>query len=157
MDEIILRNLFRNVDVNSLSASEKVLAFYKLAIELERMKEPDINEYYEYPINYHRNERIMLVDFPCNETFLEKFEKNRNRQETKFPSDLYIGLKVQTGDVAYRLLNMVIDFNDIKTIFIEEELLPVRIADFEVNLKEASRLELLPEKIESINNGIKDN
>ena len=157
MDEIILRNLFRNVNVNSLSASEKVLAFYKLAIELERMKEPDINEYYEYPINYHRNERIMLVDFPCNETFLEKFEKNRNRQETKFPSDLYIGLKVQTGDVAYRLLNMVIDFNDIKTIFIEEELLPVRIADFEVNLKEASRLELLPEKIESINAGIKDN
>ncbi len=157
MDEIILRNLFRNIDVNSLSTSEKVLAFYKLAIELERMKEPDINEYYEYPINYHRNERIMLIDFPCNETFLEKFEKNRNRQETKFPSDLYIGLKIQTGDVAYRLLNMVIDYNDIKTIFIEEELLPIRIADFEVNLKEASRLELLPEKIDSINAGIKDN
>ena len=157
MEEIILKNLFRNVDVDSLSTSEKVLAFYKLAIELERMKEPDINEYYEYPINYHRNERIMLVDFPCNDTFFEKFEKNRNRQETKFPSDLYIGLKVQTGDVAYRLLNMVIDFNDIKNISIEEELLPVRIADFEVNIKEASKLELLPEKIESINTGIKDN
>ena len=157
MDKIILRNLFRNVDVDSLSTSEKVLAFYRLAIELERMKEPDINDYYEYPINYHRNERIMLIDFPCNETFLEKFERNRNRQETKFPSDLYIGLKIQTGNVAYRLLNMVIDYNDIKTIFIEEELLPIRIADFEVNLKEASRLELLPEKIESINAGIKNN
>ncbi len=157
MDEIILRNLFRNVNTDVLSTSEKVLAFYKFAIELERIKEPDIYDYYEYPINYHRNERIMLVDFPCNETFLEKFERNRNRQETKFPSDLYIGLKIQTGDVAYRLLNMVIDYNDIKTIFIEEELLPIRIADFEVNLKEASRLELLPEKIESINAGIKDN
>jgi superfamily I DNA and/or RNA helicase len=157
MDEIILRNLFRNINVNSLSASEKVLTFYKLAIELERMKEPDINDYYEYPINYHRNEQIMLIDFPCNETFLEKFQRNRNPRETKFPSDLYVGLKIQTGNVGYRLLNYVIDYNDIKTIFIEEELLPIRIKDFEVNLKEASRLELLPEKVEAINAGIKAN
>ena len=157
MDNIILRNLFKGVDVSSLSDAQKVLTFYKLAIELERMKEPDIKDYYEYPINYHTNQRIMLIDFPCNEQFNQLFEKNRNRQETKFPSDLYIGLKIKIGDETYRLLNMVIDFNDIKTIHIEEELLPVRIADFEVNLKEASRLELLPEKIDSINGGIKAN
>ena len=157
MDEIILRNLFKNVDVSSLGDAQKVLTFYKLAIELERMKEPDIKDYYDYPINYHTNQRIMLIDFPCNEQFHQLFEKNRNKQETKFPSDLYIGLKVKIGDETYRLLNMVIDFNDIKTIHIEEELLPVRIADFEVNLKEAARLELLPEKIDSINEGIKAN
>jgi predicted nucleic acid-binding Zn-ribbon protein len=157
MDEIILRNLFKNVDVSSLDDAQKVLTFYKLAIELERMKEPDIKDFYDYPINYHTNQRIMLIDFPCNETFHKLFEKNRNRQETKFPSDLYIGLKIKMGDETYRLLNMVIDFNDIKTIHIEEELLPVRIADFEVNLKEAARLELLPEKIDSINEGIKSN
>lgn len=157
MDEIILRNLFKNVDVSSLGDAQKVLTFYKLAIELERMKEPDIKDYYDYPINYHTNQRIMLIDFPCNEQFHQLFEKNRNRQETKFPSDLYIGLKIKIGDETYRLLNMVIDFNDIKTIHIEEELLPVRIADFEVNLKEAARLELLPEKIDSINEGIKAN
>lgn len=157
MDEIILRNLFKGVDVSYLNDAQKVLTFYKLAIELERMKEPDIKDYYEYPINYHTNQRIMLIDFPCNEQFHQLFEKNRNRQETKFPSDLYIGLKIKTGDETYRLLNMVIDFNDIKTIHIEEELLPVRIVDFEINLKEASRLELLPEKIENINNGIKAN
>ena len=157
MDEIILRNLFKNVDVSSLCDAQKVLTFYKLAIELERMKEPDIKDYYDYPINYHTNQRIMLIDFPCNEQFHQLFEKNRNRQETKFPSDLYLGLKIKIGDETYRLLNMVIDFNDIKTIHIEEELLPVRIADFEVNLKEAARLELLPEKIDSINEGIKAN
>ena len=157
MDEIILRNLFRNIDVSSLNNAQQAMAFYKLAIELERMKEPDIKDYYDYPINFHRNDRIMLIDFPCNDAFYQLFEKNRNPRETKFPSDLYIGLKIQTGNVAYRLLNMVIDHNDIKTIFIEEELLPVRIADFEVNLKEASRLELLPETIENINAGIKAN
>lgn len=157
MDEIILRNLFRNIDVSSLNNAQQALAFYKLAIELERMKEPDIKDYYDYPINFHRNDRIMLIDIPCNDAFYQLFEKNRNPRETKFPSDLYIGLKIQTGNVAYRLLNMVIDHNDIKTIFIEEELLPVRIADFEVNLKEASRLELLPETIENINAGIKAN
>lgn len=157
MDEIILRNLFKNVNLTFLNDAQKVLTFYKLAIELERMKEPDIREYYEYPINYHSNPRIMLVDFPCNEDFNKLFEKNRNRVETKFPSDLYVGLKVKIGDDTYRLLNMVIDFNDIKTIHIEEELLPIRISDFEVNLKEASRLELLPDKIDSINEGIKAN
>ena len=157
MDEILLRNLFKGVDVSCLNDAQKVLTFYKLAIELERMKEPDIKDYYDYPIYYHTNQRIMLIDFPCNEQFHQLFEKNRNRQETKFPSDLYIGLKIKLGDETYRLLNMVIDFNDIKTIHIEEELLPVRIADFEVNLKEASRLELLPEKIDSINEGIKNN
>lgn len=157
MDKITLRNLFKNVEVSSLSKVQKVLTFYKLVIELERMKEPDIKDYYDYPINYHSNPCIMLVDFPCNEQFYQLFEKNRNRQETKFPSDLYIGLKIKIGDDTYRLLNLVIDFNDIKTIHIEEELLPVRIADFEVNLKEAARLELLPEKIDSINGGIKAN
>lgn len=156
MDERILRNLFRNIDTQNMSPSQKVLTFYKLAIELERMKEPDIKEYYVYPINY-QDECIMLIDFPCNDSFYQLFERNRNPRETKFPSDLYIGLKIKVGDETYRLLNMVIDFNDIKTIHIEEELLPVRIADFEVNLKEASRLELLPEKIDSINEGIKAN
>lgn len=33
MDEIILRNLFKNVDVSSLDDAQKVLTFYKLAIE----------------------------------------------------------------------------------------------------------------------------
>ena len=155
MDKVILRNLFRNVDVSFLKEEQRVLAFYKLMIELERMKEPDIKEYYDYPLNFYKNERLMLVDFPCNKQFTQIFEKNRNRQETKFPSDLYIGLKITTGDVAYRLLNMVIDFNDIKIIDTQNELLPIKIANFEVNLKEAARLELLPEKIDAINSGIK--
>ena len=80
MDEIILRNLFRNIDVSSLNNAQQALAFYKLAIELERMKEPDIRDYYDYPINFHRNDRIMLIDFPCNDAFYQLFEKNRNQR-----------------------------------------------------------------------------
>ena len=75
MDEIILRNLFKGVDVSCLNDAQKVLTFYKLAIELERIKEPDIKDYYDYPINYHTNQRIMLIDFPCNEQFHQLFEK----------------------------------------------------------------------------------
>lgn len=157
MDIKVLRNLLtKNIGFLPLSASEKVLAFYRMAIELERMKEPDIKEYFDYPINY-KGDRIMLIDFPCNEDFHQKFENNRNPKITKFPSDLYIGLTIKTQDTAYRLLNIVIDFNEIKDICIEHELLPIRIVDFEVNLQEASRLELLPDKIERINTGIKEN
>lgn len=152
----MLKKLLSGVVPSRYNPTEKQLAFYKLAIDLERSKEPDIKEYHEYPINY-KNERLMLIDFPCNRTFEEKFNRNRDSRETKFPNDLYIGLMIITGGQSYRLLNMIIAFEDIRGIDTANELLPVRISNFEVNLKESSRLELTPEKIEAINNGIKAN
>lgn len=157
MTDIIIQNLFRNIDITSLNTAQKILTFYKLVIELERTKEPDIRTYYEYPINYHTDEHFMLVDLPCNSEFHGKFDENRDQSKTKFPLDLYIGLSINLEGQAYRLLNIIIDYNDIRNINIEEELLPIRIEDFEINLKEASRLELLPETIDNIHIGIKNN
>ena len=135
---------------------EKVLAFYRIAIDLERSKEPDIREYYEYPINF-KNDSLILVDFPCNKKFCNQFDNNRNPRETRWPKDLYVGLVVIIDNIPYHLLNMVISYEDVKSIDIGNELLPIRISDFEVNGKEAERLELVPEKIESINHNIKSN
>lgn len=155
-DNKILQKLLSGVVPSRYNPTEKVLAFFKLAIDLERSKEPDIREYHEYPINY-KNDKLMLVDFPCNPQFNEIFSRNRDTSKTKFPNDLYIGLMVITDSQAYRLLNMVISFEDIKDIDVDTELLPIRIANFEVNIKEAARLELTPEKMEAINDGIKAN
>lgn len=155
-DNKILQNLLSGVVPSRYNPTEKVLAFFKLAIDLERSKEPDIREYHEYPINY-KNDKLILVDFPCNPQFNEIFSRNRDTSKTKFPNDLYIGLMVITDSQAYRLLNMIISFEDIKDIDVDTELLPIRIANFEVNIKEAARLELTTEKMEAINDGIKAN
>lgn len=155
-DNIALQRILNKVTPNTFDTTENILSFYKLVIELERSKEPDIDQYFDYAIHY-KNEKLIVVDFPCNKEFWAAFEKNRDVHLTRWPKDLYVGLLIKTGGRAYRLLNMVIAFDDIKTIKIEDELLPVIIANFEVNLKEAEKLELLPEQIENINNGIKAN
>lgn len=155
-DNKILQNLLSGVVPSRYNPTEKVLAFFKLAIDLERSKEPDIREYHEYPINY-KNDKLMLVDFPCNPQFNDIFSKNRDSSKTKFPNDLYVGLQVITDNQAFRLLNFIISFEDIKDIDVDNQLLPIRISNFEINIKEASRLELTPEKIEKINNDIKAN
>lgn len=151
----LVKQLLKGINVGRTSnPAEKALAFYKTIIDLERSKEPDIRDYFSYPINY-KNERIMLIDFPCNEQFLKVFELNRNQNATKWPNDLNVCLIAVVNHRSYRLLNMVIDYDDIKEIDIDNELLPIRISNFEVNLKEAAQLEFTSEKIEAINNGIK--
>ena len=148
---IHLRNVLGNVAPSGLSDIERRLAFFQMSIELERKKEPDINNYHEYPINY-KSEKLMVIDFPCNYQFNQLFNDNKDSQKTKWPKDLYIGLVVILDSKAYRLLNMTIAFEDFKDIDTEEELLPVPINNFEVNLREAAKLEMQPEQIDSLNN-----
>lgn len=148
-----LKKLLQSIDSTNYNATEKALYFYKLVIDLERSKEPDIIEYYDYPINY-KNDSLMLVDLPCNHKFNAVFTDNL---KVKFNKDLNISIIVVVEGKDYRLLNMVIPFDEIKAIDIDKELLPIRIEDFEVNLKEANKLELTTEHIETINIGIKEN
>lgn len=148
-----LKKVLENMVPDKFSLEEKFLAFYQMAIELERSKEPDINDYYDYPINF-KNEQLMVVDFPCNAQFYQHFNVNRD-PKTKWPKDLYIGLSVIVDKKVYRLLNMVIAFEDLKDFEPDEELLPVPIENFEVNLKEAAKLEITGEQIETLNNSIK--
>lgn len=151
-----LKHILSNIVPYGYDMKERVLAFYRIAIDLERSKEPDIREYYEYPINF-KNDSLILVDLPCNKKFCNQFDNNRSPRETRWPKDLYVGLVVIIDRIPYHLLNMVISYEDVKAIDISRELLPIRISDFEVNGKEAERLELVPEKVESINHNIKSN
>ena len=78
----------------------------------------------------------MLVDFPCNARFNECFNTNKDRQKTKWPQDLCIGLTVEIGVLASRLLNQIIDFEDIKAFKPEEELLEEIAGYFRIRLTE---------------------
>lgn len=153
MDEITLNNLFKNIYPIPDNPYEKVLTFYRMIIELERMKEPDIKEYFDYPLHYDEKTKKYNVLLSENESFLQRFDDNKNSKITKFPSDLYFGLQMLINGQAYRLLNTVVDFKDFISLQTEDSY-DVRFSNFEVNLKEAARLELLPEKIDSINEKI---
>lgn len=153
INSINLKRILKNIVPNRYNSTENILSFYKLVIDLERSKEPDISEFYNYPINF-KDKHLILLDMPCNKQFVKVFEENKN---TRFPKDIYIGLIIVIEGIPYHLLNMIIGFNDIKDINIKTQLLPVPISLFEVNLKEADRLGLLPEKIETINKGINNN
>ena len=56
-----LTQKIQSLDTNQMSDSQKVLAFYKLVIELERMKEPDINNYVEYSFDDNGQGDISVV------------------------------------------------------------------------------------------------
>ena len=148
-----------------MNVSQRVLAFYKLVIELERMKEPAINNYVEYSFVANGQGGISVVINDENnpnltnklqQDFFQSFVDNFNKNKTKFPRDLYVGVLIKLNDTYYRLLNRVIDSDDVHYYLKNSNgvtTLDFRLSDLEVNINEASKtgLDLLPDKIDAIN------
>lgn len=156
-DSIVLKRLLNRFDLNSCESElERKLAFYKIIIDYERCKEPDIQNYYEYPINYKEgNESLILIDIPCNDDFKKVFEENLDRTRTKFPKDLYISLQVFVNNKSYKLLNIVVVYDDFKGFNPEEELFPVAISNFQLDYFEIDKLELDSLKADTISEKLK--
>lgn len=150
-----LQRILDNVNPDSLSDIEKRLAFFQIAVELERIKEPDISETYPYPIDY-KNDKLIVVELPSNPQFLQIFENNRAPQITRWPQDLYVGLNVLIGNRELNLLYNQIAFDEIKNIDVTKKPLTIPIENFEINWRESEKVHLLPEQIETINNAIKE-
>ncbi len=150
IDKITLKNLFRGVDPDKMNAYEKVLTFYRLIIELERTKEPDIKDFFDYPLQYNESENRFKVDIEDNSAFYKEYLDNLNAKITKFPLDLYVGLQFKINGEPCRLVSAIIDYNDFKI----EPKYNVKLSFFEVNLYAAAELELLPERVEAINEAL---
>ncbi len=130
---------------------DKALEFYRLSIELERSKEPDIKDLYEYPLNLKGN-GLALIDMPCNNYFHEIYLKNKSEN---FPKDVYVGLKIKYGNVLLNLLGFTIDFSDLTDFYPDKELLPIPFENFEVNQKVAMDMQVSERQISDINQGIR--
>ncbi len=154
-DSKILQRILSKVSSIGMTQMDKVLMFYKLSVELERSKEPEIkdNDYHAYPIAF-KDDYTMLIDFPCNKSFLKAFVDNRT---VKWNKDLYIGINIVINNRSYQLLNIIIAYDDIKGINIDEELLPVKIVDFTVNQHQADLIDLPQAKLENLEASIKCN
>ncbi|MBP5219548.1 MAG: hypothetical protein J6034_02440, partial [Bacteroidaceae bacterium] len=129
-----------------MNVSQRVLAFYKLVIELERMKEPDINNYVEYSFDDNGQGGISVVindendpnlNNKSQQDFFQSFVDNFNKNKTKFPRDLYVGVLIKLNDTYYRLLNRVIDSDDVHYYLKNSNgvtTLDFRLSDLEVNI-----------------------
>lgn len=153
-ENIILNRILNKVNVTGYSELDKILEFYRTVIELERSKEPDIKNFYPYPIHFQENgkENIILIDFPCNKVFYKNFKDNRTE---KWPKDLYIGLTVTVKTTPYRLVCTVINNDDLKYFDPDSELLPCRIKDFNIDTRYSEELQLSSEKVDEIDVAIK--
>lgn len=158
-ESVILRRLLKKINVSHLSELDRNLWFYKTVLELERIKEPDILDLYSYLLHFKSNDRdVMLLDLPCNLTFTKAFLDNRN---LTFPKDLYISLSIINRDRTNQmiLLSQTIDYAALNGYDPYDNLLPIRISDFSLDMRNIDALELTEDKLETIEgelNHIKD-
>lgn len=132
----------------------RILQFYKVVVELEQRKEPDVETTYPYEI-HKRGNTTLLIDLQCNQKFLDEFENNRSTR-IKWPKDLYIGLNIIWETRSYRLFRYIIAFDDIKNIKVATEYIPCMVSSLSVDLKVADELNLSEEQVQAIEEAVKD-
>lgn len=127
---------------------DKIIQFYKLSVDLERSKEPNNDEWYEYPL-IRKDEHTISVDFQSNGNFVSVFEKNRSPR-TNWPKDLCVSICIVCNNQVYDFLQYIIPFDQIKDIRINENILSCSLHSFSVNQKVADSLEVTDEQINAI-------
>jgi RecA/RadA recombinase len=150
----MIEKILSKVNPSNLSDMDKIIQFYKTVIELEQQKEPDIKAFFQYPIRDQRS-NILSLDLQENNDFFQEFERNNNRNITKWPKDLFVGLKATLNDKSFLLLSYIIPYDDIKDIDTNTQQIPCKLSDFSIYLKSFEELELSEEKISEIENAIK--
>jgi primosomal protein N' len=118
---------------------------------LEQQKEPEINEFYQYPIN-----DAFSLDLTKNKAFIQKFFDNKNLALTKWPKDLFVGLRITLNDNLYTLMNYIIPYSDVKDIDPNTQQIPWKFSDFSINLKAFEKLEFSEEQITDLEEAIKE-
>ena len=147
---ILLDRLLGKTVVSQISVLDNIIDFYKTILELERLKEPDINTYYTYTPYFKDDDNdVILIDLPCNLDFKQAFLENNNKT---YPKNLYVGLPVTIKNKPGQVIafSLTIDHNDLDGYDPDEHLLPVRISYLSLDSRHIDELELTKEKIEEI-------
>ncbi len=150
----MIEKILKKINPLDLNSMDKIIQFYKTAIELEQQKEPDIKEFFQYPIS-DRNNQAFSLDLQKNNNFLEEFKKGKDKIITKWPKDLFIGLMATLNDKSYLLLNYIIPYDDVKDLDVNTQQIPCKLSDFSICLKSFEELELSEEQISEIEEAIK--
>lgn len=144
----------------SSSLPGKAMQFYRSAIALERMKSADIkpDSLFNYPYTLDQTNGFKFnLDIQDNSEFEQVFIRNSNRNLTKWPKHLNIGLSIIYDDVVYRLFEYVYPFEDLKFIDITAQYITVPLSMFTISPDVADKLELTEDVSDAISAAIQDN
>jgi len=151
---LMIEKILSKVNPNDLNPIDKIIQFYKSVIELEQQKEPDIKAFSQYPISDKKRDVISL-DLQMNNDFYREFKRNTDKSITKWPKDLFVGLKATLNEKSYLMLHFIIPFDDVIDIDISTQQIPCKLSDFSLYLKSFEELELTDEQISEIEESIK--
>lgn len=144
----------------SSSLSGKAMQFYRASVALERMKSTDIkpDSLYYYPCALDQTDSQKInIDIQDNPEFEQVFLRNSNRNLTKWPKHLNIGLSIIYDDIVYRLFEYVYPFEDLKDIDISSQYITVSLSMFTISSDVADKLELTEDVSDAILAAIQDN
>ena len=125
------------------------LQFYRMAVELEQLKEPAARDWFDMP--WRESKAGMLwVRYTDNEDFVNACIQDR---QNRFPQDVSVGLFVRNGDEEHPLLLCVHAYADIQNDdpADSECELSCPLSDFIVNPSAASDMELEEEQVDALN------
>jgi len=143
------RLLKRNQDI--ATGTLRKLQFYRLAVELEQMKEPSAKDWFEMPWT----PEPLSVRFADNKAFKQACADDR---EKRFPQDVCVALFVSDGEAEHPLFQCIHQYADIKDMELEdaESVLRSPLSEFSVNLSAAGEMELEDAQIESLEKYLHD-
>jgi len=150
----MIEKILNKINPSEMNSMDRIIQFYKTVVELERQKEPKIQNYFPYRIDGTSN--TISIDIQQNTDFKDEFIRNSNPQITRWPKDLFIGLNATLNDETYTLLQYIIPFDDLRDFDIANNNIPIQVSNFEVSLKSLQGLELSDEQITELEERIKN-
>ena len=130
------------------------LQFYRMAVELEQLKEPSVREWYNMPWQ-NWNNGPLWVRYVDNKDFSDACVEDRLRN---FPQDVCVGLFVKDGDTEHPLFFCVHPYADIKNHDPTDKTSVLRcpLSDFIVNPSAAGDMEMEDDQIDVLNGFLQD-
>ncbi|NMD01115.1 MAG: AAA family ATPase, partial [Bacteroidales bacterium] len=104
----LVRKTLANVTANS--ELEKLIVYYQVLINLERQKEPSVNDEHLFYIDWRNITDTVRINLENSPEFNQKFQQNTTRQ---FPKNLFVGINVLFNSQTLPLLYNVIPNRDI--------------------------------------------
>ncbi len=135
--------------------SVRVMQFYKMVLQLERMKSTQVGDCYEYEMHIEENTESIIfnIDIEGNEDFKEVYLDNLL---APWPKNLYFAIEIEFSGQIYRLLQCIYPFEDIKKLDITQSYLAVPLSSFIINPDVAEVLGLDDDYINVIETLISD-
>lgn len=138
----MIKRLLENV-VKTDSPIQKKLDYYEILLNLERQKEPKVNEAYDFPISVKDVEDVIIVSLNENKKFQPIFLKNKTEQ---FPKNIFVGIHFSVNGDVMPLLYTIVQSRDL----ISSQEIEISVKEFNLYTNPLEDRQYSEENIEEI-------